>query len=95
MYKSNEECNGWINKETWHINLSGFDDVFTEMARSAVQENGSVLELSEQMEERLKSLILEGESTELSGLERDLLRCALDRVDWDRFAEIYWNEAIS
>lgn len=96
-----ETCNGWTNYETWCVNLwmdneQGSQEFFRETARQFHAEMGAYntgLKLKNSATFRFADWLQDYYSQEnwpeLSGVYGDLLRGALDAVNWDEIARHY------
>ena len=84
---SNQNYNGWTNKQTWHINLM-YQDIFGTM--SGEQEYDDI----EYMADSFKNLV---DELEFNGLREHSLAYQavgefLDQVNWEEIAAHYYGD---
>jgi len=80
--------NGWINKETWLVNL-WLGDMFTEDQEAGTEITADYIE---QLVDEMASALLDG--PDANGFMTDLLNCALGEIDYHELAEHYDEEVI-
>ena len=86
---SNFTGTGWLNNETWNINLL-YEEVFMNMAEEQEYED------LESMADSFKSLVeeLEYDGVRKGSLAESALSTYLNRVDWEEIAEHYFEEPV-
>lgn len=87
--------NGWKNYETWLVNLwLDNDELHQETLNEYAEENGGGIN---DLAERIKDYVDEvnEEILETPSMGADLVKSALEEVDWFEIAEHYHNEALS
>ncbi len=85
-----KKYNGWVNYETWLVNLWFDNDQGTyEMIQEfAIEEARSIIEISDY----LKNMVEEESPTLDNGLYCDLMTAAISEVDFYEIAEQHWND---
>lgn len=83
---SNQNYNGWENKETWALNLR-YEEIFANMAQE--QEHDDVVHMADCFESLVNELEFEG--LQKNSLAHEAVGTYLDRVDWTEIAEHYFE----
>ena len=76
---SNDTYNGWTNRETWLVNL-WLDQYISGQVYNGEEVTGHVLEC-------YVDSLMDSVEWQSLGLFKDLITCALDKVDWEEIAE--------
>ena len=84
---TNENYNGWTNKQTWNINL-GYSEVFVNMAEE--QEYDDLEHMADSFESIVNELEFEGLRS--CSLAHQAVGEYLDRVNWEEIASHYFVE---
>ena len=80
-------CNGWVNRETWLVNLWWSESPIEQISADTKEEAQDAL--AKQLEELFDEL----HPAEQSGLLSDLISGAVARIDWRELAE-HWIDDI-
>jgi hypothetical protein len=90
------EYNGYTNKETWCVNLwmsEGSTELYEEMATLYLKEEGDENAAIRELADWLKREIWES-YPDITGMMDDLLKSALNRVNWREIATNYIESAV-
>ncbi|NDF52111.1 MAG: hypothetical protein EB116_18890 [Betaproteobacteria bacterium] len=94
------QYNGWSNYETWLAALwigegyAGGSDYVAEIAAEILTDNeGDTDEAADTLADTLRNDIDETWTTKAAGLEADLLRAAVEEINWHEIARHYVDEA--
>jgi len=92
--------NGWSNYETWLAALwigegyAGGSDYVAEIAAEILTDNeGDTDEAADTLADTLRNEIDETWTTKAAGLEADLLRAAVEAINWHEIARHYVDDA--
>jgi hypothetical protein len=91
------EYNGYTNKETWCVNLwmsEGSTELYEEMATGYLKEEGDEKLAIRELAEWFKREIWESYPDGITGMMDDLLKSALNRVNWREIATNYIESAV-
>ncbi len=94
-----DKYNGWANYETWVVNLwltndECMEEACREYANEALDDDGNHIDVAitataDWLDDMYTDWL---DDLGPSGVMLDLLRHALDRVDWHEIAEVFVNE---
>jgi hypothetical protein len=94
------QYNGWSNYETWLAALwigegyAGGSDYVAEIAAEILTDNeGDTDEAADTLADTLRNEIDETWTTKAAGLEADLLRAAVEAINWHEIARHYVDDA--
>ncbi len=94
------QYNGWSNYETWLAALwigegyAGGSDYVAEIAAEILTDNeGDTDEAADTLADTLRNDIDETWTTKAAGLEADLLRAAVEAINWHEIARHYVDDA--
>jgi hypothetical protein len=82
MNNSNNQYNGWTNKETWLVNLWYGDAIAEHVAEQGYQDSSSIRDYVEYVAHECEAM-----SCIPNGLLMDFINDAFSEVDWDSLEE--------